>query len=493
MKEKISLAIIGSGTAGLISAIMLRKAFPNSQITVISSSDIGIIGVGEGSTEHWKEFMDTCNIPMYDMLSKTGATHKYGIRFENWSKKFPDYFHSVSGDENLFAFGLFPTYSGFVEQEKPLTSQTGSIGLIQDKVRKQKTHNSVNQFHFDTVKLNNYFSEICFNKQIRMIEGEVADVNLDSDFGTIKSVVLKDSTTFEADFWIDATGFKKALISKVSNVEWNSFSEYLCVDSAFAFPSPSDENDKIRSYTRARAMSSGWMWEIPTQDRRGNGYVFSSKFITLEEAVKEASKAVGFEVKPSKVFNFDPGHLKNPWVKNCAAVGLSSSFVEPLEATSIGSTIQQIKLLIPSIANYKKSNTHMQKFYNKQFNMMMDNILSMIRLHYMSDRDDTEFWRYASSRPVNQSLQDYLDLWSERTPSRYDIPSNNGEMFLSAHMIHVAQGQNLLNANDAGLFIDNMGLREQVKKDMSDKRLGRNDHELVDHKQSLMELYEEWN
>ena len=125
--------------------------------------------------------------------------------------------------------------------------------------------------------------------------------------------------------------------------------------------------------------------------------------------------------------------------------------------------------------------------------MMMDNILSMIRLHYMSDRDDTEFWRYASSRPVNQSLQEYLDLWSERTPSRYDIPSNNGEMFLSAHMIHVAQGQNVLNANDAGLFIDNMCIREEVKKDMSDKRLGRNDHELVDHKQSLMELYEEWN
>jgi tryptophan halogenase len=492
MNKKISIGIIGSGTAGLLSAIMFRNAFPHSDITVISSSDIGIIGVGEGSTEHWKEFMKLCDIPLFDMLSKTGATHKYGIRFENWSKKFPDYFHSVSGDETLYAYGLYPTYSGFVEQEKTLTSQTASVGLVQDKLRRQSTHDAVNQFHFDTFKLNRYFSELCFNRSIRMIDGEVEDINIESEFGTIESVTLKDGSTFSADFWVDATGFKKAIISKVSDVEWNSFSEYLCVDSAIAFPSEADENGKIKPYTRARAMSSGWMWEIPTQERRGNGYVFSSKFISLEEAIAEASKAVGFDVKPAKVFKFDPGHLKKPWVKNCAAIGLSASFVEPLEATSIGSTIQQIKWLIPSVANYKKTNQHMQEFYNKQFNLMMDNILSMIRLHYMTDRDDTPFWKHAASRPVNQTLQEYLNLWSERTPSRYDIPSNNGEMFLSSHMIHVAQGQNLLNAKDAGLFIDNMCLRDQVKNDMSEKRLSRNNHELVDHKEALMELYEIW-
>lgn len=57
VKKNISFGIAGSGTAGLIAAIYLRKAFPNSLITIVSSTEIGIIGVGEGSTEHWRSFM----------------------------------------------------------------------------------------------------------------------------------------------------------------------------------------------------------------------------------------------------------------------------------------------------------------------------------------------------------------------------------------------------------------------------------------------------
>lgn len=482
--KQLNFGIVGSGTAGLISAIMLRQAFPLSSITVVSSSTIGIVGVGEGSTEHWREFMQLCDIPLEQMLTKTSATHKYGIRFEGWSGSFPDYFHSVSGDEALYGWGLYPTYSGILESGKSLTSQTASIGLVQNKIRRENLHSNTNQYHFDTFKLNQYFTELCFKRSVKMVDGQVVNITRDSVTGNIASVSLDTGMDISADFWIDASGFSRVLMTKLDASSWNSFAEYLLVDSAIAAPSPSSA-EGIRPYTRAIAKDSGWVWEIPTQERRGNGYVYSSQFISDDEAISELDRQIGgLNVSP-RSFRFDAGHLRNVWTHNCLAVGLAAAFVEPLEATSIGSTIQQVRFAIPYLASYQPHHAASQRHYSKLFSSMMDNILTMIRLHYISDRRDTEFWRATANMKINDSLQDLLDLWQERTPCRHDVASINGEMFHAPHLFHVAQGQGVLNTHTATTMIDRFNLRRQVELDMSNRRHARFNHDLVDHGESL--------
>jgi len=488
MSDNLHIAVVGSGTAGHIASLYFRTAFPHSQITNISSSKIGIVGVGEGSTEHWREFMDVCNIPVLEMLALTSATHKYGIRFENWSRQTPDYFHSVSGDENLFAFGTYPTYLGFIDRGKLLTAQTTTVGLTQNKIRRIDLHNNTNQFHFDTFKLNEYFEGLSFNRSIRLIDDEVQDINIDSETGNIKSVKISSGEEISADFWIDASGFARVLMTKLGNTEWVSFSEYLLCDSAIAFPTESDPSGEIRVYTRARAATSGWMWEIPTQERRGNGYVFSSSHISADKAFEEACDMTGYKPDAFRHFTFNPGYLKKQWVKNCVAVGLASSFVEPLEATSIGSTIQQVKALIPNLASYTKHSTKMQNFYNRNIEQVMRNILSMIRLHYISDRRDTPFWNDVQHMKINDELQELIELWSERPPTRYDSPENIFCMFQAAHFIHVAQGQNVLDNESAARAINRFGIKELVRKDMFVRNADRFNHEMVDHAQSLREI-----
>lgn len=488
--EPISFGIVGSGTAGLISAIMLRQAFPLSKVTIISSSTIGIVGVGEGSTEHWREFMTLCDIPLEQMLVKTAATHKYGIRFEGWSGSFPDYFHSVSGDEQLYGWGHYPTYAGILENGDSLTSQTSSIGLIQNKIKRENLHSNTNQYHFDTFKLNNYFTDLCFKRSIKMIDGQVADIKRHSETGNISSVLLDNGSSVEADLWIDASGFSRVLMNKLDASTWNSFSDYLLVDSAIAAPSESS-SDGIRPYTRAIAKDAGWIWEIPTQERRGNGYVYSSQFVSDDEAIATLEKQIGPLSIPPRTFKFDAGHVKEVWVKNCMAIGLASAFVEPLEATSIGSAIQQMKYAIPYFASFEKTHTASQKHYNKLFTKMMDNILTMIRLHYISDRRDTPFWTASSEMKINDSLQELLDLWQERVPCRNDVGAINGEMFHAPHLFHVAQGQGVLNSRAATLMIDNFNLRKQVELDISNRRHARFNHELVDHRESLNMEFED--
>lgn len=488
--KKHSIAIVGSGTAGLLSGLMLRQAFPTSEITIISSSKIGIIGVGEGSTEHWRGFMEQCQIPLEEMLSETSATHKYGIRFENWTTHTPDYFHSISHVDDSYAHGYIPTYLGCFERKKLLTNQTSSVGLTQNKINRLNLHKTTNQYHFDTFKLNTYLSDLCFKRMIRFVEGEVADIEKDSNTNDILSVITNRQEKVIADFWIDASGFNRVLMTSLGNDKWNSFSDYLLCDSAIAFPTESDPNGQIRPYTRAIAASAGWLWEIPTQERRGNGYVFSSKFISLDQAIAEASAITGYNVESARNFSFDPGYLDKQFVNNCIAVGLSSSFVEPLEATSIGSTISQLKYSIQYIASYAPQNNQSRKKYNELISNMMDNILSMIRLHYISDRLDTPFWKEQSRMKINDSLQDLIDLWNERPPSRWDIPTEDGRMFLVPHMCHVMQGQGLIPSDPSSMVINNLNIRQSINYKLDELNNSRHNHELVDHKQALQETAE---
>jgi tryptophan halogenase len=494
--QQLKIGIVGSGTAGLVSALLLRKAFPLSEITVVASSDIGIIGVGEGSTEHWSEFMRHCDIELEEMIISSDATHKYGIRFEGWTEKTPRYFHSVGNVDEIFGWGIHATYASFLENEKLFTNQTTSVGLIRNQIRVAGLHRSTNQFHFDTFKLNEYFTHLCFKRSVKFVEGTVSEVNQDNETGNISSVKTVEGDTVNADFWFDATGFKRVLMNSIGSTKWNSFSKYLLCDSAIAFPTESDPSGEIRPYTRAIAASSGWMWEIPTQSRRGNGYVYSSKFISDEDALKEAEEISGYKIEKHRAFKFDAGYLDETWKNNCAAVGLASAFVEPLEATSIGSTIQQVKMLIPYMASYDSSYSKSQKHFNKSFAEVMRNILTMMRLHYYSDRRDTPFWSAMAEMPINDELQELLDLWSERPPARNDVPHLHMELFLTPHMAHVAQGQNVFPTEPSTRALDRLNIRRDAENAAAQMKEERHDHELIDHATALRQLSsidDEWD
>ena len=486
--KQIKIGIVGSGTAGLIASLLLRKAFPFSEITIVSSSQIGIIGVGEGSTEHWRQFMEICDINLEEMISSTAATHKYGIRFEKWTTHTPDYFHSVGTVDDIYAFGLFATYALSIEQNKLLTPQFSSVGIVRNKINRNYLHQSTNQFHFDTHKLNEYFTSLAFKRAIKFVDGIVKNTAIDKDTGNILSITTDKNETVNADFWLDASGFNRVLMKSLNDESWVSFSQYLLCNSAIPFPTESDPNGQIKPYTRAIAASSGWIWELPTQYRRGNGYVFSSDFISDDDAFKEAEKVSGYKIESDRVMKFDAGYLAKSWVKNCAAVGLASSFVEPLEATSIGSTIQQVRMLIPNIASFNIDAPHMRAKYNKDFSMMMENILTMIRMHYYSDREDTAFWAAMKNAPINDGLKEIIDLWSERPPCRNDFEQLASQMFSAPHFAHVAQGQGLLNREAAGMSLDRLNIRESAEKNIAEFRHSRHSHELIDHAEALREI-----
>ena len=192
--------------------------------------------------------------------------------------------------------------------------------------------------------------------------------------------------------------------------------------------------EEYNVYTTATARDAGWSWKIPTQKRTGNGYVFWDKFITDAEAHQEMEKAYGLGLSISKTFKFDAGRLKKAWTKNYYAVGLSQSFVEPLEATSIGSIIQQMFCFVHHFPSGDR------KSCNKVVNDIFDNIVDFIQAHYLVQREDTPFWKEIKyNLKLTTGLQNHLESWKKRLPMRDEL-SLRWDIFEGENYIPVLYG-----------------------------------------------------
>lgn len=435
----MKIVVAGGGTAGLISALILKRKF-NYEIDVICSKKIGIIGVGEGSTEHFKEFMDYLGIDEKTIIKECGATYKSGILFDGWSDE--KYLHSVMSPFDYKNGQYQFVYAKQILEGK---SHLHPKNLLKNELNlsllSEYSGNVFNQFHFDTHKLNSFLINLCIKSNIKIIDDEILDVKI-NDSGEIENIV-GEKQIYSYNFYIDATGFKKILISKLGYT-WKSFSEYLTMNSAIVFPSQEEENYNV--WTLAKSMEYGWRFKIPVQGRCGNGYIFNNSFISADEAKEELDKELGYDVEVAKEFKFDPGYVENPWIKNCVAIGLSSSFVEPLEATSIGTSIQQSFMLMHKIANYSPMDI---KSYNKDFISIMNNIRDFIFLHYMKNTNKNDMWKHISEIKIPDSLKDKLDTWNTRLPIKEDFNMDSRYiLFYEANFLIILNGLNMININN---------------------------------------------
>lgn len=479
MKTK-KLLIVGGGTSGLISGLILKTAFPELTVNLLESSAIGIIGVGEGSTEHWNDFIRFCGISKKELVEETNATFKYGINFVNWNGDNKNYFHAVNGEFNeLGPNGIRPVYLHLVANDADPLQMQGHY--VAESLLPENNYN-INQFHFDTFKLNEFLHKKCNERGIKFIDDVVTSVSFDEQ-GFINAVVGQSGEKYEYDFYIDSTGFKKLILNGSMGIKWNSFQKYLPMNAAIAFPT--ERTEDIPAWTLSRAMSAGWAWRIPTQERFGNGYVFNDAFLDFEGAKAEIEALYGHEINVAKEIKFDAGCLEKLWNKNCVAIGLSGIFVEPLEASSIGTSIQQAFELAKLLPSFVPGNYHAENKYNKTITEVFNNILDYIALHYRVKRRDTDFWKSTETLPLPDGLQELLEIYNYKTPTDADF-ANNEVLFKSANWIMVMHGLGLL---DRYVAQNDLNYLNDLEKNMLPYKVPNFDNiSFVSHRQSLNNL-----
>lgn len=393
----MNIVIIGGGTAGYLAAYEMQTLDFVKSIQLIEDKNLGIIGTGEGSTGLFTYFVDKAG--EQDFLKKTNSTYKLGIQYKNWGNDFiaPIDTPPVENKLELYKsdYSIEETHiNAFLIKHgyDPYSTVSG---------KQWKTAGSI-AYHFDGHEVGQFFKSKLNNK-VTVVDDSIKLIL--SNNNKIEKIVGDSGIEYAGDYYVDCTGFAR-LFGKHFDLEWDDYSEYLLIDSAMPFQSPAD----IRNYTTAQAMDYGWCWEIPKRNNLGCGYNFSSKFITNDQALAECRETYG-NITPIKFIKYQPGCYKTLMGDNWNIIGIAGGFLEPLEATTIHTSILNIFSMIDVLSENQSVEMHNDLSYE-----MSQDMRDFIQLHYFCGRADTEFWK---------KFNNYEVKLSEKQKKQLDLIENN--------------------------------------------------------------------
>jgi tryptophan halogenase len=437
------VVIAGGGTAGWMTAAALSRTLGKVvEISLIESDEIGTVGVGEATIPTLVTFHRLLDLNEQKFMAAVQGTFKLGIAFENWRDAGHTYIHSfgttgrdhwTAGFQHFWlkarAKGSPAEYGAYCLELK--AAEAGRFAHL------PKTGLNY-AFHIDASLYAKYLRTFSEELGVRRVEGKIVDVSTDADSGFIEAVTLASGERMHGDLFIDCTGFRGLLIEQTLQSGYEDWSHWLPCDSALAVQS--ELNGDALPYTRSIAHEGGWQWRIPLQHRRGNGIVYSSRYMSDDEARNTLLGSVDETLltEPRQV-RFRPGQRSQPWKKNCIAVGLASGFVEPLESTSIHMIQRSIIRLLQLFPADGIKQPDVDEF-NRQTRFENDNIRDFIVLHYhQTNRRDTPFWRHCSCMQIPETLEHRIRLFRE-SGRVFKVPN---ELFSENSWTQVMLGQGI--------------------------------------------------
>ena len=489
------IVVIGGGTSGWTTTLNVLRNTDNPEIINISSKEIPTIGVGESTTGVMNDLIKNernLKIDELDFIKSTNSTFKYGIWHKDWQEEGKSFINPL-GDEFINQTG-FPSedydYYRIYHIAKNIPyEQTQAqfmrnnvmqfLNVPEDDYYKTVFNNQSGKvnfswqhiaYHLDTFAVGDYLKKkVLEHHRVSHIEDIVIDV-IKNENGFVKSLKTKSGQIVEGDLFIDCTGFFRLLIN--DDNEFIDWSNNLLTNRAIAFPTKDYE---VTNYTTAKARKYGWEWNIPLQHRMGRGYVFNDRMISVEKAIEEICKDYG-EIEVVNDVKFTPGRMKKAWSKNVISAGLSTGFVEPLEATAIHMTIVQVDLFLKNYYtdHIDLKNDALQNNYNRVIGDTWDDIRDFIVAHYTNTRKDTEFWTESSSeKRWSPRLKNLYEVWKSRMPRITDYSSSNYMDFYklgNTLWYQVLIGMNVLNSELAEKELQSYNLMDIAEKDYQNRK-----------------------
>ena len=422
------VCIVGGGTAGWMTALLLAHSAygPRLQVTVLESPQVGIIGVGEGSTPWLRGFFDSVDIEEAEWMPACNATYKNGVTFKDWSTKpgFESFFHPFASMLDNMTMGQFLHNVHARLNHVDIDAHPDRYFISAELARTHKGPKPQHQFpfdvwygyHFDSVLLGQFLRRKCVERGVRHLERHVTEVLLD-ERGDIDRLRLDGDDALAADFFVDCTGFSSLLIGKTLGTPFHTYSDNLFNDAAVALPSPID--GPIASQTVSTALKHGWAWKIPLTNRHGNGYVYSSAHCSADQAETELRGHLGLldaDVRPVHL-KMRCGSMSRHWNRNCVAIGLSQGFIEPLEATAL-LLVQRTAMALVAAFEAGDLGDAAQDRFNAEMHRHFEGTRDFIVAHYKTNsRTDTDYWREnAANTKLSDPLRELLGTWLARQP-----------------------------------------------------------------------------
>jgi glycine/D-amino acid oxidase-like deaminating enzyme len=505
--EARSVLIAGGGTAGWLTACYLAKVLrgdpqKSPRITLIESPEIGTIGVGEGTFPTIRITLQTLGIPEEAFLREATATFKQGAKFVDWTfvpegGEHTHYLHPFEAPHFTGGAGLLPYW--LLQDKatrKPFAEAVTTQYAIAMAGRAPRRRGDapyealVNYaYHFDAAKFAELLRRYAIRYGVHHLQGRITGVELAED-GSVGRLQTDSQGELTADLYIDCTGFRAELIGKALRSPFRSVRHQLLTDRAIACQVPYERPDSpIPSFTISTAHKAGWTWDIGLHERRGIGYVFSSAHASDDEAMATLQSYVGprGENYSTRVIAFDTGFRPAQWVKNCVAVGLSSGFFEPLEATNIVMSEVAASMLV-DLFPYSGPIDANAAMYNRLMTARNERIIDFLKLHYCLTKRTEPFWQAnADQASIPDSLKEHLAMWRYRPPSPFDI-SEDVDIFAPCNYQYVLYGMGFDTDYEAARasFAPRQAAADTVFRRVTE--FGRRSVELLESNRDLLSL-----
>lgn len=442
--NKRRILIVGGGTAGWLTAAYLAKALrlgerSHLELTVLESPDIGVIGVGEGTFPTIRTTLQFLGIDEARFIRETSATLKQGIRFVDWVQAptggvSQSFFHPFEAPFYAEGLNLVPYW--LLQDEATRLPFAQALTIQQRVAEARRAPRRLHEppytaplsyaYHFDALKLARLLADHARQLGVRHVQGTVTHVGLDAA-GAIDHLDTPELGRFEADLYIDCTGFRAELIGRALGARFKSARGILFADRALACKlpaSPAEAADAVlESCTIATAHEAGWTWDIGLNGSRGLGCVYSSDHLSEDRAAEILRRQAGAAAGELSLRSipFAPGYREQQWVKNCVAVGLSAGFLEPLESTGLVLIETAVGMIAEMLPHSGPIHAPARRF-NELMAARFDNIINFLKLHYALSQRPEPFWRdNAHAATLPERLAELLQEWRLRPPGRFDF------------------------------------------------------------------------
>jgi len=417
-KAPRSVVILGGGTAGWMTANLLHRRWSSqgTQVSLIESKDIGIIGVGEGSTPQLKAFFDDIGVAEASWMPRCNATYKAGIEFAGWSDRpgHERYFHPFPTEVDGFTLAKF-FYATRARRSGRDVPAHPDLFFVPTRIARDGRGPVAPPnfpffvsygYHFDAHLLGGFLAELGAARGIAHVDARIASVERD-EAGDVAALVADDGRRFEAELFVDASGFRAAIIEGALGEPHRPFAANLFNDRAVVTATPVPRAGS-NACTRATAASAGWMWHIPLTSRVGHGYVYSSRYIDPDAAAAELRAHIGLDENAElRHLPMKCGRIERTWVRNCLAVGLAQGFLEPLEATGLHIVLATVNGFLDAWEKDERA------AFNTAIARRYEGIRDYLVCHYRTAlRRDTDYWRDATRLDVlSDSLKSLITAW----------------------------------------------------------------------------------
>ena len=452
MIKPIKVVIAGAGSAGWMTAAYLAKQLgSNTKITLVEPSNIGTIGVGEATIPPIRYFNKALQLNEAEFVRRTNATFKLGIEFENWGTKGNQYIHVFGevgrriGAAHFHHYYLRARAAGYNIRLDNYSLNAHACWQKRFSTARRLPGTSfpglTYAYHFDSTLYADLMRDYSLALGVTRILGTIESVETDQNIGNISRLHLSDGVIVDGDFFIDCTGFRSLLLGEALGVDYVSFDHWLPCDRAITVQSEIDE--EIPPFTRSVAERAGWRWQIPLQHRIGNGHVFSSGYMSDDEATARLLEGLaGRPLTEPRTIRFNTGRRHRFWEKNCVAIGLASGFIEPIESTGlhlIQALVERLATLFPRSVETDDLQQLASEF-NRRSIAEFDEARDFVILHYhLNERSDSDFWRHCSAMSVPEEVTRRVSLFANRGTL---FPESN-ELFTARSWLNVMLGQNV--------------------------------------------------